>query len=600
MKKNIGITLSLAAAIGVSVIAQSNVDFAQLSEQSATKVIESLGNIKSNQFVGNIITDYSNYKKEKEASSKEDYKDYKDDALYIADLKIDKAVVERIEKDMEKEKQEEEASSSESTSVHTIGEIPGPRNDEKEETLISQNTSEIPSSSHISLPETVGEIPSTPAEKETPVEVVNITASNTSDEKETSTPASSSISGSEHEVSAKPKKDSINTEKSDSKTMIPKKENESLKLNENSAKKTDTFEDREEQKSEQYVVVHDVYFREDKSNESKILGTLKKNLIVEGKSDSYWIEMKQGDQKGYVSAKYLEKTDETLEKEAAYSTAQALKEDSADVEKTDENSSTKLAAKVDHSHNDKTVLDTSESQNSKEMAESTNTIEDKKTEKYVVVRDVYFREDKSNDSKILGTLKKDFIVEGKSDPYWIEITQGNQKAFVSAKFLKKADGSQTKESEDISQLKGVETGSKEKESTDSSLKETNDLENKNSKMQNLIEEAKDLAAEDEHFSKEKIKNSNFIQYLYKTHLNIELSSDKTALSKNGYEVNIDNLKAGDLVFSFDKEKNIDKAGLYIGGNRFIYPSESGVEFINSDIKSDDYNKTFVTARRIMN
>ena len=596
MKKNIGITLSLAAAIGVSVIAQSNVDFAQLSEQSATKVIESLGNIKSNQFVGNIITDYSNYKKEKEASSKEDYKDYKDDALYIADLKIDKAVVERIEKDMEKEKQEEEASSSESTSVHTIGEIPGPRNDEKEETLISQNTSEIPTSSHISLPETVGEISSTPAEKETPVEVVNITASNTSDEKETSTPASSSISGSEHEVSAKPKKDSINTEKSDSKTIIPKKENESQKLKEDSAKKTDAIEDREERKPEQYIVAHDVYFREDKSNESKILGTLKKDLVVEGKSDPYWIEIKQGDQTGYVSAKYLEEVNETLEQEASYTTAQALKEDSADVE----NSSTKLAAKEEHSSKDKTALDSSKSQNSKEMAESTNTIEDKKTEKYVVVRDVYFREDKSNDSKILGTLKKDFIVEGKSDPYWIEITQGNQKAFVSAKFLKKADGSQTKVSEDISQLKAEETSINEKESADSSIKETSDSKNKNSKMQNLIDEAKDLAAGDKHFSKEKIKNSNFIQYLYKSHLNIELSSDKTALSKYGYNVNIDNLKAGDLLFIFDKEKNIDKAGLYIGGNRFVYPSESGVEFINSDIKSDDYNKTFVTARRIMN
>ena len=515
MKKNIGITLGIAAIVGASVIGQSNIDFAALSEESAAKVIESLGSIKSNKVVGNIITDYSNYKKEKEALKKEDYKDYKDDALYIADLETDKAVVERIEKEIKKEKEEEEKKATESEVSEFIGEIPGPRNEQKTEGQLTASISDIPTSSHFSTPSDVKEIPQTNIQH-TPSQEVKVQTSRFTELDNDKN--ISSVSGSE-------------TQRKDN-TKVLSKEIETEDVEEDLSNKKKTSQEKKTIKEESH--------------------SSKESALVSSSSE------KKDPKDSSISPSTIEEVDETKPEPSV---------------KKEENPESKASEKEISGENIK----------------------------YIVKKDVYIREENKNDSKILGTLKKDTVLHGKPDPFWIEIKNEGKEGFVSASYLKKIDeaAAADKEEETESSLE-LKNETIESFDTKSQLEGKSIKNNELPNMDKFILDAESMSASDREEDKEnlKIDEGNFIQYLYKTHLNIELKSNIQELAVSGYAVDKDNLKAGDLIFI--KNGDIEEVGLYIGENQFLHGSETDKKVIKSDITSDDYNKTFVTARRIIN
>lgn len=95
--------------------------------------------------------------------------------------------------------------------------------------------------------------------------------------------------------------------------------------------------------------------------------------------------------------------------------------------------------------------------------------------------------------------------------------------------------------------------------------------------------------------------SGYVQYLYKKH-DIDLPRTAWEQSKKGYDVALDNLKKGDLLFFLtDRKRNIPitHVGIYIGGGKFIHAASRKKGIIISPITHGSYRHTFVKAKRIL-
>ena len=95
--------------------------------------------------------------------------------------------------------------------------------------------------------------------------------------------------------------------------------------------------------------------------------------------------------------------------------------------------------------------------------------------------------------------------------------------------------------------------------------------------------------------------SGFTYYVYK-HFGYTLSRSSTAQAKNGTSVLKSDLKPGDLlIFKNQSLSRIGHVGIYIGNNKMIHSSEPGVGVVITDLdaRGYNYNKRYVTARRII-
>jgi len=95
--------------------------------------------------------------------------------------------------------------------------------------------------------------------------------------------------------------------------------------------------------------------------------------------------------------------------------------------------------------------------------------------------------------------------------------------------------------------------------------------------------------------------SGFTSYVYKK-FGYTLSRASTAQAKNGVEVSKDELQPGDLlIFKNQSLTRIGHVGIYIGNNKMIHASEPGVGVTITDLdaRGYNYNKRYVTARRIV-
>jgi len=95
--------------------------------------------------------------------------------------------------------------------------------------------------------------------------------------------------------------------------------------------------------------------------------------------------------------------------------------------------------------------------------------------------------------------------------------------------------------------------------------------------------------------------SGYVQYLYKKQ---GINLPRTALSQSqvGEDVDIDNLKKGDLLFFLtDKKRKIPvtHVGIYIGNGEFIHAASRKKGIIISPITQGYYAKKFVKAKRII-
>lgn len=95
--------------------------------------------------------------------------------------------------------------------------------------------------------------------------------------------------------------------------------------------------------------------------------------------------------------------------------------------------------------------------------------------------------------------------------------------------------------------------------------------------------------------------SGLTSYVYKQ-FGYTLSRTSTAQAKNGREVAKSDLQPGDLlIFKNQALTKIGHVGIYIGNNKMIHASEPGIGVVITDLdaRGYNYNKRYVTARRIV-
>ena len=96
--------------------------------------------------------------------------------------------------------------------------------------------------------------------------------------------------------------------------------------------------------------------------------------------------------------------------------------------------------------------------------------------------------------------------------------------------------------------------------------------------------------------------SGFTYYVYKNTAGITLPRTSSAQSRYGTRVSKSNLKPGDLVF-FDtvgsNNGDVTHVGMYIGNNQIIHASSSQKKIVINNLNTSYYNKTYVTARRVL-
>jgi len=95
--------------------------------------------------------------------------------------------------------------------------------------------------------------------------------------------------------------------------------------------------------------------------------------------------------------------------------------------------------------------------------------------------------------------------------------------------------------------------------------------------------------------------SGLTQYVYK-HFGYTISRSSKAQANNGKAVSKSDLQPGDLlIFKNQSLTAIGHVGIYIGNNKMIHASEPGVGVVITNLNASgyNYNKRFVTARRII-
>ncbi|MEK8131417.1 C40 family peptidase [Paenibacillus filicis] len=93
--------------------------------------------------------------------------------------------------------------------------------------------------------------------------------------------------------------------------------------------------------------------------------------------------------------------------------------------------------------------------------------------------------------------------------------------------------------------------------------------------------------------------SSFTQYVFKKH-GISLPRSSQDQSKVGRKVSKSQLQPGDLVFSdTNRDGRINHVSIYIGNGKLLHTYKVGVGVTISNFKGSTWDKTFVTARRVL-
>lgn len=93
--------------------------------------------------------------------------------------------------------------------------------------------------------------------------------------------------------------------------------------------------------------------------------------------------------------------------------------------------------------------------------------------------------------------------------------------------------------------------------------------------------------------------SSFVQYVFKKN-GISLPRSSRSQSKVGKYVSKSNLKAGDLIFSdTNRDGVINHVSIYMGNNKLLHTYKKGVGVTISTFKGSSWDKTYVTARRVL-
>lgn len=296
-----------------------------------------------------------------------------------------------------------------------------------------------------------------------------------------------------------------------------------------------------------------VYLRSGKSISSEKLGVLDKNTKVLGNVEDGWFKTSVNGKDGFISLKYLQNK------------------------------------KAEEKQNEKIQI--SEVKN-KEQVQSSNATNFEGTSYTGYVKEsVNVRDKDSMDSNVISILEKGTKVSGIKGKYWLKISEGK---YISVNYIQdnKVDSNQTKNAE-------------VKDSFNKEPKSNKVRTNEGGSGSAVAQAAYNYLGERYVWGSAQpgvgFDCSGLTSYLYNKVCGISLYRNSAAQSNNGYPVTRENLKQGDLLFfSTNGSGSISHVGIYVGNGKMIHASTPSTGVIISDIDSNYYSSTFVTARRILN
>lgn len=307
------------------------------------------------------------------------------------------------------------------------------------------------------------------------------------------------------------------------------------------------------EKSVDMWVKSPVYIRSEKSISSIKLGVLEKNTKVQGVVEDGWFKTSVNGNNGFISIKYLQNT------------------------------------KIEEKKNDE--LQVSEVKNKEQVKKSNSTKFAGTNFTGYVKEAVNVRDKDSMDSNVVSVLEKGTKVSGIKGKYWLKLSEGR---YISVNYIQdnKDESNQT-----------IDT-----EVKDSYKKESNSKvvrPNEGGSGSAVAQAAYNYLGEKYVWGSAQpgvgFDCSGLTSYLYNKVCGISLYRNSAAQSNNGYPVSKSNLKQGDLLFfSTNGSGSISHVGIYVGNGKMIHASTPSTGVIISDIDSNYYSSTFVTARRILN
>ncbi len=296
-----------------------------------------------------------------------------------------------------------------------------------------------------------------------------------------------------------------------------------------------------------------VYLRSEKSISSNKLGVLEKNTKVQGVVEDGWFKTSVNGNNGFISIKYLQNS------------------------------------KIEEKQNDK--LQISEAKNKEQVNKSNSTKFEGINYTGYVKETVNVRDKDSMDSNVVSVLEKGTKVSGIKGKYWLKLSEGR---YISVNYIQDSK---------------VESNQKiDTEVKDSYKKESNSKvvrSNEGGSGSAVAQAAYNYLGERYVWGSAQpgvgFDCSGLTSYLYNKVCGISLYRNSAAQSNNGYPVSKSNLKQGDLLFfSTNGSGSISHVGIYVGNGKMIHASTPSTGVIISDIDSNYYSNTFVTARRILN
>ncbi|MDU5742730.1 MAG: NlpC/P60 family protein [Finegoldia magna] len=341
-------------------------------------------------------------------------------------------------------------------------------------------------------------------------------------------------------------------EKSNKKVISESKKEVSKKSPQTKTEKSEGKSKSSEKLVEMWVK-SPVYLRSDKSISSDKLGVLEKNTKVKGKLEDGWFKTSANGNNGFISLKYLQNKEI---KEKAYDKIQ-----------------------------------TSEIKNNEQVKSSISKSFDGTNYTGYVKESVNVRDNDSMDSNVVSVLEKGTKISGIKGKYWIKISEGR---YISVNYVQD-------DKVDLNQSSNAE-------STDSYKKESKAKvvrSNEGGSGSAVAQAAYNYLGEKYVWGSAQpgvgFDCSGLTSYLYNKVCGISLYRNSAAQSNNGYPVSKNNLKQGDLLFfSTNGSGSISHVGIYVGNGKMIHASTPSTGVIISDIDSNYYSDTFVTARRILN
>lgn len=92
--------------------------------------------------------------------------------------------------------------------------------------------------------------------------------------------------------------------------------------------------------------------------------------------------------------------------------------------------------------------------------------------------------------------------------------------------------------------------------------------------------------------------SGFVQHVYQNTLGMKLPRTSQEMSRLGSNLELGELRPGDLVFFNTRRKPFSHVGIYVGEDRFVHSPSSGRAIMVSSMREDYWRNRYNGARRI--